>query len=244
MTTNALILAGGLGTRLRPLTEHTPKCLVSIGGRPLLDFWVDALNVVRVQRAVINTHHLPGPVRRHIAEVNARGAVRLEESHETTLLGSAGTVTANASLADGADEVILVYADNLSDLSLAEALRFHRGHDLGFTMVLFRAPNPRACGIAKLDEQATVVEFVEKPDHPASNLANAGVYLLEAAVYREIAEMNAFDLGFDVIPRFVGRMKGFIHEGYHRDIGSLEALDLAEGDLRNGRGPRPATGAP
>jgi mannose-1-phosphate guanylyltransferase len=98
------------------------------------------------------------------------------------------------------------------------------------SMALFHAANPRACGIATLDAEARITDFMEKPEHPASDLANAGLYVLDAAAWREVADMGAFDFGFDVLPRFVGRMRGYAHDGYHRDIGTPEALAQAEAD--------------
>ncbi|MFO0954454.1 MAG: HAD-IIIA family hydrolase [Isosphaeraceae bacterium] len=237
-------MAGGLGTRLKPLTDTLPKCLVPIGGRPLLDYWVDALAAAGVREARVNTHAHAPLVRDYVARVNGSKRLRLAESYEPTLLGSAGTVAANADLADGADDVILVYADNFSDVDLAAMLEFHRGHGDPFTMLLFRAPNPKACGIAELDENGRVVSFVEKPAEPKSDLANAGVYVLSADAYREIAGMKAFDLGFEVLPRFVGRMRGWRWDGYHLDVGTLAALDRARADapglaLRSTRPSRP-----
>lgn len=222
---NALVLAGGLGTRLRPLTETVPKCLVEVAGVPLLEYWMHALDGAGVGEVVVNTHHLPDAVRAYLQHVPDRYALRVRESFEPVLLGSAGTVTANRSLADGVDDVLLVYADNLSSVSLPAALAFHRSHGAPFTMVLFHTDRPHACGIASLDAAGTVTEFVEKPKEPKGNLANAGIYVVSAAAYREIADLNAFDLGFDVLPKFVGRMKGFVHEGLHLDIGNLEALE-------------------
>jgi D,D-heptose 1,7-bisphosphate phosphatase len=223
----ALLLAGGLGTRLRPLTDAVPKCLVPIGGRPLLDYWVDSLAEAGVAEARINTHAHAAQVRDYIASVNAEGRLRLVESHEPELLGSAGTIAANADLADDADCVLIVYADNLSDVDLRALLAYHRRHDDPMTMMLFRAPEPRACGIAELDDRGRVVSFVEKPKRPAGDLANAGLYVMDAWAYREVAAMRAFDVGFDVLPRFVGRMRGWLWGGYHRDIGTLQALEEA-----------------
>ncbi len=228
----ALLLAGGLGTRLRPLTDTVPKCLVPIAGRPLLDVWVECLAAAGIREARINTHALAELVRAYIGQVNIGGRLRLAESHEPVLLGSAGTVTANADLADGAEQVVIIYADNFSDIDLRPLIAFHRQHDDPVTMVLFRAPDPRACGIAELDGEGRVVSFVEKPDRPASDLANAGLYVVDAAAYREIAALKAFDLGFEVIPRFVGRMRGWIWDGYYLDIGTHEALKRAERDSR------------
>ena len=162
------------------------------------------------------------------------------ESYEPVLLGSAGTVAANADLAEGADEIVIIYADNLSDIDLRPLLAFHRQHGDPLTMVLFRAPNPRACGIAELDEEGRIVSFVEKPERPTSDLANAGLYVVDAAAYREIAAMEAFDLGFDVLPKIRGPNEGLglggILPGY-RDPRSTRArsprgsLDLPRSSL-------------
>lgn len=224
--TKALLLAGGLGTRLRPLTDTVPKCLVQIGGRPLLDHWFAALDRAGVHDAMVNTHHLPEPVRAFLATKNAQG-FRALEAYEPVLLGSAGTVAAHPSWADDADDILIVYADNLSSLDLGAFLDAHRRHGAPFTMLLFHAPNPRACGIAELDAQNRIVAFEEKPAEPRSDLANAGVYAVTAEAWREIAALRAFDLGYDVLPRFVGRMQGHVHTGYHRDIGDLAALESA-----------------
>lgn len=229
MVAKALLLAGGLGTRLRPITETTPKCLVPVAGRPMLDYWFDALEAAGIRDVLLNNHHLPDQVRAHIEKTNATRDLTVVEAFEPDLLGSAGTVHANRAWAEDADEVIVIYADNLSDVDLAAMLAFHRAHDDPMTMMLFRTAYPSQCGIATLDGDR-IVEFVEKPEHPASDLANAGLYVLDAAAFREIADMNVFDFGFDVIPAFVGRMRGFEHTGYHRDIGNKEALEQANID--------------
>jgi NDP-sugar pyrophosphorylase family protein len=131
--------------------------------------------------------------------------------------------------------VLVIYADNLSTIDLSALLAFHRAHEDPLTMALFHAPNPRACGIATLDDAGRITAFTEKPENPASDLANAGLYVLDAAAWREIADMGAFDFGFDVLPRFVGRMRGFVHAGYHRDIGTPESLAQADADIAHGR---------
>ena len=228
--TRALLLAGGIGSRLRPITDTTPKCLVEVAGRPLLEYWFDALAKAGIREVLINTHHLPGPVRSFLDVKNSQG-FRAVEFFEPELLGSAGTVAANPGWADGADDVLIIYADNLSDLDLKDFMDFHRGHGDAFTVLLFHAPNPKACGIAELDEAGCVVGFEEKPAEPKSDLANAGIYAVTAAAWREMAGMKAFDLGFDVLPKFVGRMRGYIHCGYHRDIGTIDALNAASREV-------------
>jgi len=224
--TKALLLAGGLGTRLRPVTDTTPKCLVDINGHPLLDYWFSALRANGITDVLINTHHLPAYVRNFIEKKNSQG-FRAAETYEPVLLGSAGTITANRAWGDDADDVVIIYADNLSDLDISSLLAAHRSHGQPLTMLLFHAPNPKACGIAELDDCGRIIAFEEKPEHPKSDLANAGVYAVTASAWREIADLKAFDLGFDVLPRFAGRMQGHVHDGYHRDIGNLDALAAA-----------------
>lgn len=237
MKVKALLLAGGLGERLRPLTATVPKCLVPIGGKPLLDYWVEALVAAGIHEAVINTHHLAEQVRSRIERINTESTLRVTESHEPHLLGSAGTLTRHRNLADDADAILVVYTDNLSDVSLRQFVSFHGSHELGASLLLFRAPCPAACGIVALDSEHTVVSFVEKPRSPSSNLASAGLYLFRPELFRRVADFGAFDLGADVLPKLVGRMKGQVHDGYHLDIGTPQALARANADVASLRLP-------
>lgn len=240
MTTTAtppvrvLLLAGGLGTRLRPITDTIPKCLVPVAGRPLLDYWLDRFAEAGLRDILINTHHHPDAVREYIKAVNASGRFNMVEAHEPTLLGSAGTVTANRDWIPPGSQCLIVYADNLSNVRLDLMLDAHRAAAQPFTMLLFRTPTPQKCGIASLDERGRVAAFEEKPARPVGNLANAGIYAVTGAAYREMADMKGFDLGFDVLPAFVGRMQGYPFDGYHRDIGTLESLAQAEADVAAG----------
>ena len=170
----SLLLAGGLGTRLRPLTDSVPQCLIPIAGQPLLDIWVQRLIECGVPEARINTHSLAEIVRVHISQINAENRLRLVEAFEPVLLGSAGTVTANADLVDDADEIIVIHADNYSDIDLRPLIAFHRSHTDPLTMVLFQAPDPSTCGIAELDEGGRVISFVEKPKAPDEQSRQCG----------------------------------------------------------------------
>jgi NDP-sugar pyrophosphorylase family protein len=204
--------------------------MVPIAGKPLIGYWFDRLEAAGVRDVLVNTHYLPGPFRRYIEELNRTRDLRITETHEPKLLGSAGTIAANAAWADDCDECLIIYADNLSNVDLRRVLTFHHGHEDPMTMMLFHTAYPSQCGIAALDESGHIVEFVEKPAEPKSDQANAGLYVVDADAYREIAGRRVFDIGFDVIPSFVGRMSGFVFDGYHRDIGNLDALRLAEAD--------------
>ena len=232
MSTKALLLAGGLGTRLQPLTSTIPKCLVELGGQPLLFHWVEKLEKAGISEALINTHHLADQVRAAIANINEKGCLTLTESYEPKLLGSAGTVQANPHFANDCDRVLIIYADNFSTIDLKLLLAYHETHDLGFTAVLFSAPDPCACGIVEIDAGGTIVRFMEKPDNPKSDLANAGIYVWDKRVYQQIAAMGVRDIGHDVMPRYVQRMRGYRFSGFHRDIGTIDALRAADDYVR------------
>ncbi|HEU4507285.1 MAG TPA: HAD-IIIA family hydrolase [Pyrinomonadaceae bacterium] len=226
----ALVMAAGLGERLRPLTNGIPKCLVRIGQRPLLDYWLESLIACGIREAVINTHAHREEMQRYIQAVNQRRGIRINESYEPRLLGTAGTITANREYLSDADQVVIVYADNFSNVDLSEMLAFHRSKQAQITMLLFRAEDPRRCGIVQLDSAGRVTRFEEKPEAPAGNLANGGVYIIESSLLSRIASMAATDLGFDVLPRLTGHIQGWIFNGYHLDIGTHSTYARAQLD--------------
>ena len=198
----AIILAGGLGTRLRPLTDTLPKCLVPIAGRPLLDYWVDALADAGVREARVNNHAHADQVRAYVERGLGLGPAPSSTSRTSPNCSarpgrSPPTPTWPTAPTRSSSSMPTTSATSTSRRMLA----FHRSHDDPFTMLLFRAPNPSACGIAELDDEGRVVSFVEKPKEPKSDLANGGVYVVDADAYREIAAMKAFDIGFEVLPR-------------------------------------------
>ncbi|BDA83933.1 mannose-1-phosphate guanylyltransferase [Aureimonas sp. SA4125] len=225
----ALLLAAGLGTRLRPLTLTVPKCLVEIHGRPLLDYWLEHIFSAGIERALINTHWLPDAVRSHVQASHFAG--RIDLVYEADLLGTAGTVGANAAWL-GDDPFLLVHADNLTDFDVRGFIRRHqqRPSHCAITMLAFRTDVPKTCGILGLDCENVVTSFHEKVENPPGNLANAAVYLCEPEVVRLIRSLRrpVVDFSTEVIPAFMGRILAVETNGYHRDIGSPEALALAE----------------
>lgn len=220
------LLAGGLGTRLRPLTNRIPKCLVPVRGRPLIDYWFDLFEGLGVDEVLINLHHLPDLVEAHFADHPWKDRVRL--FHEPELLGSAGTVLANRDFV-GADDFLVCYADNLTDTDLSVVWKRHVVGDAILTMGLFHTPFPKECGIATLDDAGKIVRFVEKPKQPESDLANAGIYAVSADVFDVIADLSPpIDFGFDVIPKLVGHMAGVVVEGFLMDVGTPERYEAVE----------------
>ena len=221
----AFLLAAGLGTRLRPITDSTPKCMLRIGDRPLLDIWLDALAEAGVHEVLVNLHHHAPVVRAHLAARSGPPAVRLAEEQE--LLGSAGTLLANRSFVDGEEMFLAVNADNLTDFDLGLLVDAHRDGGAIATLSLFRAPRPAECGVVEV-EDGRVVGYVEKPADPPCDLANAGMYAFHPSVLEVIAGPPPKDIGYDLLPRLVGRARAVIIDGcYFIDIGTPAALERA-----------------
>lgn len=228
----AFLLAAGAGTRLRPLTDHLPKCLIPIGGKPLLEIWFEQLEKLGVTEVRVNTHHLAAQVETFVA-ARPPTDLRISLFHEPKLLGSAGTIRANREWLEREEDFLIIYADNFTDAPLGDFIRFHREKQADFTLGLFRAPHPRECGIVVCDETGRVTEFQEKPRHPKSSWANAGLYLARPTLFDAIPEKSGVcDFGFDVLPRLMGRMYGFPLAGFYGDIGTPERLEIARAHWR------------
>jgi mannose-1-phosphate guanylyltransferase len=221
----AFLLAAGVGSRLRPLTDTVPKCLLAIDGRPLLDIWLDAFARAGADEVLINLHHLPDVVRSHLAGRSAKPAVRT--FFERGLLGSAGTLLANREWVQGEEFFLACYADNLTDFDLRILIDTHRAHDALATLAVFHSDSPSAGGVVELDGAGRVIGFTEKPNEPASNLTNAGIYAFHPGVLDEIEGRPPQDIGYHLLPRLVGRARAVPVGGYFRDIGTPDAYRRA-----------------
>lgn len=219
----AFLLAAGLGTRLRPLTSRTPKCLISINGVPLLSIWLDLLSKHGVAEVILNTHYLADQVHNYIAKHNDMGKKPyIWEFYEKKLLGSGGTVLKNQEFIASEKDFLICYADNLTNINLSKFIMAHRNYRGLFTMALFRAPHPEQCGIAELNREGRIVSFTEKPKSPKSKLANAGVYVATPQIFKYFPEQNVIDFGKDVLPKMIGKMYGYEIHDYLLDIGTPE----------------------
>lgn len=225
----AILLAAGLGTRLRPLTESVPKCLVPILGRPLLDYWFDLLFPDFVEEAVVNTHYLAAAVQAFVAASRWRGRLRL--AHESALLGTGGSILANRRLI-GHEAFLVAHADNLTRFDVAAFIERHRRRPPGaqITMMTFSTDVPQSCGIVETDKNGMVTAFHEKVEAPPGNCANAAVYIMEPSVLNFLEEFQrpVIDLSTEVLPKYIGAMTTYHNNVYHRDIGTPDSLILAE----------------
>ena len=225
----ALLLAAGFGTRLRPLTDTIPKCLMLIHGRPLLQYWLDGLFAdPRIERVLVNTHYLAPEVEAFVAASTWRARVDLV--HEAELLGTGGTILHNRSWL-GAEPFFLAHADNLTDASPTTLIDAHLTgpNDVLLTMLAFRTPTPRSCGILELSADDRVLAFHEKVAAPPGNLANGAIYMVEPAVMDWLAALGGppIDLSTQVIPALIPHIRAVEHHGFFADIGTPEALAQA-----------------
>jgi mannose-1-phosphate guanylyltransferase len=224
----ALLLAAGFGTRLRPLTNSIPKCLVPIHGKPLLQYWLDTFFPSSIERVLVNTHYRPEMVERFIETSSWKGLIDIV--HEDQLLGTGGTVLKNYFFFN--DEAFIVaHADNLTRFDIEKFITAHhsRPEKAEITMMTFETDDPQSCGIVELNEENVVVAFHEKVEFPPGNKANAAVYIFEPSVIEFVTQLNKkiIDLSTEVLPKFVGKIYTFHNADYHRDIGTIESLELA-----------------
>lgn len=226
----AILLAAGKGTRLAPLSNEWPKCLMPIGDRPLLDYWLFLLRRAGVSGVFVNTHTHAEHVKRYLER--PMFADWATPYYEQELLGTAGTVRALAPYL-GDEPVLVAHADNLIDCDLDSFFEAHRLRSTGtvITMMTFASPNPRSCGIVEVNAEGVVERMEEKPADPKSSMANAAVYIFDREVIDLIvANESISDLSTELLPRFMGRIQAWHNGATLRDIGSPEQLTLAQRD--------------
>jgi len=179
-----------------------------------------------VTEVLVNLHHLPEQVRDFLANTPLDIDVHL--FHEPELLGSGGTVAANRDFVQGEDTFLVCYADNLTNIDLSRLLEYHAEKESPFTMAVFHAAVPEQCGIVEMDSHGLVERFVEKPSEPRTDLANGGIYVATDCVFDHLPDSGFSDFGYDVLPKMVGLMYGYVMSGYHIDIGTLESYEQAQ----------------
>ena len=224
----AILLAAGLGTRLRPLTDATPKCLMQINGVPLLGIWMERLIHSGVSPLLVNTHYLSDQVNEFVEKSEYRGQVNLV--HEPSLLGTAGTLMENLDFFRGEDGM-LIHADNycMADLNLFIQAHLQRPPSCLMTMMTFRTNAPSDCGIVDIDKSGVVIGFHEKVESPPSNLANGALYLLSAALINHLKFLPTIpkDFSTEVVCKLIGRIYTYETSEDFIDIGTPASYSLA-----------------
>ena len=232
---HALLLAAGLGTRLRPITNTTPKCLVKVCGEPLLARWLRQLERAGFEAVLVNTHYLAEEVEAFLKGWTS-STMTVRSIHETELLGTGGTLLANQAFFKGATG-LLIHADNAMAGGLGDFLAAHRKRQdcCLLTMLTFSTNTPSSCGIVEIDKQQVVQAFHEKVVEPPGNRANGALYAFEQDFLDHLNLMNPIpsDFSTEVIPKLCGRIQTWHTHQPYLDIGTPEALTSAQKLMRN-----------
>jgi len=223
----AFILAAGHGTRLRPITDNLPKCLVPIKGTPMLAIWLQVCQQVGITDVLINLHAHSHVVRAFL-EGERDCTVRVRVAEEKELLGSAGTLHANRTWVASEELFWVFYADVLHCADLTSMLRLHRQCMPAATLGVYEVPDPSRCGIVTVNSQSIIEDFVEKPSIPSSNLAFSGLMIATPELLDVIPQRVPSDIGFDVLPKLKHKMLAFPIRDYLIDVGTLENYQKAQ----------------
>jgi len=233
----AIVLVGGEGTRLRPLTSDTPKPAVTLVDRPFLAYAIEWLAVHGVTEVVLACGFLPDVLREALAGEEERAGVTITYFAEPQPLGTAGAIRFAAdSLGDRLEERFLALnGDVLADLDLSALVRAHEERGARATIGLHPVADSAAYGLVSRDERGAVTEFLEKTGEPVPGEINAGAYVLERSVLDLVPAGQAVSIEREVFPRLVGEgLQGLLLEGYWMDIGTPERYLQASWDILEG----------
>ncbi len=233
----AMILAAGEGTRLRPLTYNTPKIMLPVAGRPLLEYIVGILRYHGITEIAINLSHMPQVVIDWLGNGEKLG-IKIVYSIEDKLLGTAGALTKLRHFFD--DTFVTIYGDMLMDLDFRDLESYHRVKAGVGTVTLFEVEDPRAYGIVEVDKDQRILRFVEKPEPgtTSSNLANAGIYVLEPEILQHIPDDTFYDFGFDLFPDLLKKgasLYGYTTTATILDAGTMDNYHKTDKEIVEGR---------
>nr|WP_202460279.1 sugar phosphate nucleotidyltransferase [Streptomyces sp. SID1328] len=231
-------MAGGEGTRLRPMTSNLPKPLLPVGDRPVMEHVLHLLKSHGIDDVVVTVQFLATLIENHFGD-GAELGVRLAYAHEDRPLGTAGSVKNAQELLDD-DTFLVVSGDALTDIDLTQAIRFHREKGALVTVCLTRVPDPLEFGITVLDGEGRVERFLEKPTwgQVFTDTVNTGIYIMEPGVLEHVAGGEPVDWSGDVFPELLAGgypVYGYVAEGYWEDIGSHDSYAAAQADLLDGK---------
>jgi NDP-sugar pyrophosphorylase family protein len=233
----AVILAGGEGTRLRPLTLKLPKPTAPVLDRPLLAHQIDLLAQAGIHEIIFSLGYQPDRIREVFGDGAAWGA-KIHYVVEATPLGTGGAVKNAQSLLD--DTTIVFNGDVLIDVDLAAVIAEHKKRAASATIVLTPVENPSAYGLVETDPAGRVLRFTEKPkdaDQIRTNNINAGIYLLDTATLGLMPEATKYSIERSFFPALLERgdlVRGHVHRGYWIDIGTPEKYLQVHKDILNG----------
>src|SRR5581483_7138297 len=230
----AVVMAGGEGTRLRPLTSNQPKPMVPIVGKPCMEHILELLRAHGFEDVVVTVAFLPQAIRSYFGDGTNLG-LNLQYSVEESPLGTAGSVRLASDALD--DTFLVISGDALCDIDLTKIVDFHREQGAAVTIGLKSVENPLEFGIVVTDDDGKVERFLEKPSwgQVFSDTINTGIYVLEPEVLKHVPTDRSYDFSKELFPLLLemGRpIYGYVCEGYWQDIGNLDQYRQANFDAR------------
>lgn len=234
----AVILAGGAGTRLQPLTTELPKPMVSLLGRPVLEHILLLLRRHQVTEAAVTLHYHPEAITGYFGDGSAWG-MHLHYFYEDTPLGTAGGVKACRDFL-GQEDFLVISGDCVSDFDLTDCYRLHRQRQAEATLLLHRVAEPLEYGLVRTDQEGKVLAFVEKPGwgQVFTDQVNTGIYLLAPSVLDLVPEGEPFDFSKNLFPELLRQKRalyGQVPAGYWRDMGECGSYLQTVEDALEGR---------
>jgi len=233
----AVILVGGLGTRLRPLSINTPKAMMPVVNIPFLEYIIRRLSRHNVRHIVLAISHLPQPIMDSLGD-GSRFGVRIDYTVEEKALGTAGAVKNAEKYLDG--PFLALNGDIFTDLDITEMIALHKQRRAMITIALTPVEDPSSYGLIETDDSGRIKRFLEKPkpEEITTNMINAGTYILEPEVLRHIPPDTNFSFERDVFPPLLQKGKpiyAFPSECYWMDIGTPQKYHQLNRDLLSGR---------
>jgi mannose-1-phosphate guanylyltransferase/phosphomannomutase len=234
----AVLMAGGSGTRLRPLTCDLPKPMVPILNRPIAEHIINLLKKHKINEIIATLHYLPDVMRDYFQDGSDFGVEMTYAVEEEQPLGTAGCVKNIQQWLD--DTFLVISGDGITDFDLQAAIAFHRQKQSKATLILTRVPNPVEFGVVITDETGHIRRFLEKPSLSEifSDTVNTGTYILEPEVLDYLPENEESDFSKDLFPLLLNKgepIYGYIAEGYWCDVGHLDAYREAQYDALDGK---------
>src|ERR671933_58506 len=233
----AVILVGGLGTRLRPITYDVPKALVPLRNRPYMGYMLDFLRTGGLDGAVLSLGYLPTPIQDYLAGCDL-DCFSVDYAGEDNALGTAGGIKNAQSYIRGGEPIVAVNGDVLTGLDLGRLINKHEDSSALATITLTSVEDPTAYGLVEVDHEMHVRRFIEKPaaDEVTTNLVNAGVYVLEPEVLDMIPTGREVSIEREIFPELqaMGRLRAHVSSSYWRDIGTPRSYLAASHDVLSG----------
>lgn len=233
----AVLMAGGEGTRLRPLTLNTPKPLVPVCNKPIMEHILEKMVGAGIKDFIATLYYLGDEITAHFGD-GANWGARLDYSVEETPLGTAGAVKILEDRIDGT--YVILSGDSMMDLDVIEAVKFHKKVGSMATIMLTRVESPLEYGVVIIDNDGKIIRFLEKPGwgEVFSDTVNTGTYILEPEVFKYMVSGGNYDWSRDIFPMLLAEgqpLYGYVADGYWCDIGSLKQYREVHEDALNGK---------